>query len=148
MVYNYTSQEGLICLLLNISQDNSMEPQILNKFLNSTRMTHGNNPREWPTSLTHENDPWVWPTRVTHETHVTHAIWHTQTVNYENGQSSWKNKFNSCLWRSSEPVELPYSEKILRGFNLTQGKSEIFGADLIWRSEKNIKFSVDLIWRN
>ena len=55
-----------------------------------------------------------------------------------------------------------YSEKIWRGFNLAQGKNEIFGADiiwfsqiflkfgayLIWRSEKNIKFSADLIWHN
>ena len=32
--------------------------------------------------------------------------------------------------------------------NLARGKNEIFGADLIWRSEKNIKFSADLIWCN
>ena len=47
MVYNYTSQEGLIYLLLNISQTNSMEPQIPSKL----------DPGEWPTSLTHEFDP-------------------------------------------------------------------------------------------
>ena len=56
-VHSYTSQEGLIYLLLNISQANSMESQISNKL----------NPGEWPTSLTHENDPRVWPTRMTHE---------------------------------------------------------------------------------
>ena len=44
--------------------------------------------------------------------------------------------------------DLPYSEKIWQGFDLVQGKNEIFGADLIWRSEKNIKFSADLIWCN
>ena len=56
---------------------------------------------------------------------------------------------------------IPYSDKIWRGFNLAQDKNEIFGKDLIWRSqillkfgadliwcnEKNIKFSADLIWR-
>ena len=57
LVYGYTSQEGLIYLLLNISQANSMESQIPNKL----------NPGEWPTSLTHENDPRVWSTRITHK---------------------------------------------------------------------------------
>ena len=47
LVNNYTSQEGLIYLLLNISQTNSMEPQIPSKL----------DPGEWPTSLTHEFDP-------------------------------------------------------------------------------------------
>ena len=40
-------------ILLNISQDNSMGPQVL------TKMTHEFDPREWPTSLTHDNDPRV-----------------------------------------------------------------------------------------
>ena len=35
-----------------------------------------------------------------------------------------------------EVNQLPYSKKIWRGFNLAQGKNEILGADLIWRSEK------------
>ena len=43
---------------------------------------------------------------------------------------------------------IPYSQRIWGGFNLAQGKNEISGADLISRSEKNIKFSADLIWRN
>ena len=42
---------------------------------------------------------------------------------------------------------LRYLDTLFRE-NLGRGKNEIFGADLIWRSEKNIKFSVDLIWRN
>ena len=69
-VHSYTSQEGLIYLLLNISQANSMESQISNK-LNPgewpTSLTHENDPRVWPTRMTHENDPRVWPTRITHE---------------------------------------------------------------------------------
>ena len=32
-------------------------------------------------------------------------------------------------------INIPYSEKIWRGFNLAQGKNEIFGEDLIWRSQ-------------
>ena len=40
--FNYTSQEGLIYLLFNISQANSMEPQIPNKV----------DPGEWPMSMT------------------------------------------------------------------------------------------------
>ena len=45
----------------------------------------------------------------------------------------------------SDSLYIPYSEKIWRGFNLAQGKNEIFGTDLICRSEKNVKFSTDLI---
>ena len=30
-------------------------------------------------------------------------------------------------------IELPYSEKFWRGFNLAQGENDIFAADLIWR---------------
>ena len=41
LVYNYNSQEGLIYLLLNVSQASSMEPL---------------DPGEWPPSLTREND--------------------------------------------------------------------------------------------
>ena len=36
----------------------------------------------------------------------------------------------------TEHIYIPYSETIWCGFNLAQGKNEIFGADLIWRSEK------------
>ena len=36
----------------------------------------------------------------------------------------------------------------MRGFNLAQLDFFKFSADLICRNEKNIKFSVDLIWRN
>ena len=70
LVFNYTSQKGLIYLLLNISQANSMEPQISNKPDPGelpTSLTHENDPRVWPTRMTHENDPRVWPTRITHE---------------------------------------------------------------------------------
>ena len=48
----------------------------------------------------------------------------------------------------SDSLYIPYSEKIWRGFSLAQDKNEIFGADLIWRSEKNIKCSADLIRRD
>ena len=58
LVYNHTSQEGLIYLLLNISQANSMESQIFNKL----------HPGEWPTSLTRKNDPREWATRPTWST--------------------------------------------------------------------------------
>ena len=77
LFYNYTSQEGLIYLLLNISQTNSMDSQISNKLdpgERPTSLTHKNGTREWPMSLSHENDPREWPTRMTLETHVTHAI--------------------------------------------------------------------------
>ena len=47
LVYNYNSQEGLIYLLLNVSQASSMEPQSPSKL----------DPGEWPPNLTHENDP-------------------------------------------------------------------------------------------
>ena len=47
LVYNYNSQEGLIYLLLNVSQASSMEPQNPSKL----------DPGEWPPSLTRENDP-------------------------------------------------------------------------------------------
>ena len=60
LLYNYTSQEDLMCLLLNISQANSMEPQIPNKL----------DPGAWPRCLNHENDPQVWPTRMTLQTHT------------------------------------------------------------------------------
>ena len=55
LVYNYNSQEGLIYLLLNVSQASSMEPKIL-------------------ANLIQENDHRVWHARMTHETHVNHAI--------------------------------------------------------------------------
>ena len=55
LLCNYTLQEGLIYLLLNISQANSMEPQIPNKL----------DPGAWPRSLIHENDPQEWPSRPT-----------------------------------------------------------------------------------
>ena len=67
LVYEYILQESLIHLLLNISHDNSIEPQISNKFSNPTRMTHENDLQVWPTRMTNGFDPRVWPTRMTHE---------------------------------------------------------------------------------
>ena len=69
----YSSQEGLIYILLNISQTNSLEPQIPHKFGSRewfTILIHEfgpRDPREWPTSLTQEFDPQEWPTSLTHE---------------------------------------------------------------------------------
>ena len=101
LVYNYTSQEGLIYLLLNISLVNSMESQIPKKLdpendpqVWLTRMSNENDPREWTTSLTHKNNPREWSTRMTHEleprvwpTGVTHEFdpreWPT-SLTYEN----------------------------------------------------------------
>ena len=39
-------------------------------------------------------------------------------------------------------------EKFWRGFNLAHKEFEIFGVDLIWRSENFVKFGADLIWRS
>ena len=93
LVYNYTSQEGLIYLLLNISLVNSMESQIPKKLdpendpqVWLTRMTHENDPREWTTSLTHKNNPREWSTRMTHE--LEPRVWPTG-VTHEFDPREW-----------------------------------------------------------
>ena len=93
LVYNYTSQEGLIYILLNISLVNSMESQIPKKLdpendpqVWLTRMAHENDPREWTTSLTHKNDPREWSTRMTHE--LEPRVWPTG-VTHEFDPREW-----------------------------------------------------------
>ena len=65
LVYNYTSQEGLIYLLLN----NLLLILWSLKFLRNSiqRMIHKFDSQEWPTRMIHENEPQVWLTRMTHE---------------------------------------------------------------------------------
>ena len=45
-----------------------------------------------------------------------------------------KSSYETELQKMTSHFELlPYSDKIWRGFNLTEGKNEIFGVNLIWR---------------
>ena len=75
----YSSQEGLIHILLNKSEVNSLEPQIPNEL----------DPGEWTTILTHKNDPSLahnvdlqeWPTSLTH---VFHTLEWPMTMTHEN----------------------------------------------------------------
>ena len=81
---NYTLQEGLIYLFVNISQDNSMEPQIPDKSSNPTRMIHEFDLLERLTRMTHEFHPRKWPTRMIHEFHPrewpTRPTWPTRFI--------------------------------------------------------------------
>ena len=78
----YSSQEGLIYILLNISQTNSLEPQIPNKLDPgewTTILTHKNDPQVWFTRMIHDIDPRVWPTRPTRMTHEFNPrVWPTR----------------------------------------------------------------------
>ena len=124
LFYNYTSQQGLIYLLLNISQANSMDSQISNKFDPGewpTSLTHKNDIWEWPTSLTRENDPRVWPTSLTHENNP--RKWSRSLTNendprewptsltHENDPRVWPTRMTheNDPWDSRDPRDLAHS---------------------------------------
>ena len=45
-------------------------------------------------------------------------------------------------------MEILYSDKFWRGFNLAMDQNDFFAVDLIWRWRKYFKFGVELIWRS
>ena len=116
----YSSQEGLIYILLNISQTNSLEPQIPNKLDPgewTTILTHKNDPQVWFTRMIHDIDPRVWPTRPTRMTHEFNPrVWPTRmthefdprvrptTMIHEFDsrdwptRSTWPTRFGTLIW--------------------------------------------------
>ena len=106
----YTSQECLIYILLNISQANSLEPQIPNKLDPgewTTILTRENDPRVWPTKMTHDFDPQCWPARMTHK--FGPRVWQT-SLTHENDPRVWPTKMthecNPQKWPTSLTHEI------------------------------------------